>query len=106
MSDYDVTVQRFRVADNPPDAVREAKALGKLGVRFGDPNLSPTESTSLIPVGLHSIVIALNRTCKNAQPLIITIIIITVFITQLLPKDTKRQVLLLQGIGRSLRYKT
>ncbi|XP_033647817.1 succinate--CoA ligase [GDP-forming] subunit beta, mitochondrial-like [Asterias rubens] len=27
MSDYDVTVQRFRVADNPPDAVREAKAL-------------------------------------------------------------------------------
>ena len=29
----------------------------------------------------------------------IIIIIITVFITRLLPKDTKRQVLLLQGVG-------
>ena len=37
---------------------------------------------------------------------IIIIIIITVFITCLLPKDTKRQVLLLQGVGRILRYKT
>ena len=33
-------------------------------------------------------------------------IIITIFITRLLSKDTKRQVLLLQGVGRSLRYKT
>ena len=29
MSDYDVTVQRFQVADNPPDAVKAAKALSK-----------------------------------------------------------------------------
>ena len=37
---------------------------------------------------------------------VIIIIIITVFITRLSPKDTKRQVLLLQGVGRILRYKT
>ena len=38
-------------------------------VRFGDPNQSPTNSTSRLPVGLNSIVTVLNRTRENAQPI-------------------------------------
>ena len=53
-----------------------------------------------------------HRTCPSMIHIItiiliiILIIIITVFIMRLLPKDTKHQVLLLQGVGRILRYKT